>query len=81
MESRSTGGSLLRRRSGRAARCPARGGQPIPVFLFRSAGAWEYVGTYKCTVIRTDPETCRRADLKNPAREGITGVLYFKRVG
>jgi hypothetical protein len=54
---------------------------PIPVFISRSGGAWEYVGRYRCTGLSTDPEVLQREMQANPARGVIAGVLYFERVG
>ena len=62
----------------RDAKLVAAQRQAIPVFMFRGHAAWEYVGRYQCTGVRTDPDTCRRAEKDNPARGEITGVLYFK---
>jgi hypothetical protein len=54
---------------------------PIPVFVFRSDSAWEYMGRYRCTGVTTKLEVLRREMKKNPARGRIAGVLFFKRVG
>jgi hypothetical protein len=59
----------------------SRQAEPIPVFLFRSRGAWEYMGRYRCTGLATDPDLLRREMQANPARGVIAGVLYFERVG
>ena len=69
-------GPLVRR----AAELVAEQANAIPVFLFRANGAWEHVGSYQCTGLRTDVATCRRAEKANPARGEICGVLSFKRV-
>jgi hypothetical protein len=55
--------------------------EPIPVFLRRSPGAWEYRGRYRCTGFCTEPELLRDEMKANPARGEIGGVLYFERVG
>jgi len=54
---------------------------PIPVFLFNSAGAWKYRGRYRCTGITTDPDILHRKMRENPARGVICGVLHLERVG
>jgi hypothetical protein len=54
---------------------------PIPIFLFRADNAGEYVGLYRCSGYTTDPAVLRRKMEENPARGGIAGVIYFKRVG
>jgi putative zinc finger/helix-turn-helix YgiT family protein len=54
---------------------------PIPVFLFRSSGAWEYQGRYRCTGFSTEPKLLEQEMAANPARGVIAGVLYFERVG
>lgn len=52
--------------------------EPIPVFLFREAGAWEFIGLYCCSGYSTDPELLARKKRENPARDTIAGVLYFE---
>lgn len=52
--------------------------EPIPVFLYRGEGVWEYVGLYRCRGYSTDPELLRRKMRVNPVRGPITGVLYFE---
>lgn len=54
--------------------------EPIPVFLRRSNGAWEYRGLYRCTDFRTEPDLLRQEMEDNPARGKIEGVLYFELV-
>jgi hypothetical protein len=56
-------------------------GDPIPVFVFRSACEWEYRGRYRCTDLSTEPDVLEREMAANPARGTIAGVLYFERVG
>lgn len=56
--------------------------EPIPIFLFRSPGEWEYVGRYRCTGLDTKQATRKKERAKNPSRlHGVKGVLLFKRVG
>ena len=45
----------------RAAERVAAQREPIPIFVFRTDAAWEYVGRYECTGLRTDAATCSRA--------------------
>jgi len=52
---------------------------PIPIFLFRSSSAWEYVGLYRCTGATTDPTVLQKKMQENPKRGVIRGVLYFER--
>lgn len=62
----------------KSAEMVARQTEPVPVFLYRAQGAWEYVGLYRCRGRSTDPEVLRRKMRQNPARGPITGVLYFE---
>lgn len=55
-------------------------GDPIPVFLFRRHGAWEYVGLYRLGGWSTDSKLLKQKMRENPARGPIGGVLYFERV-
>jgi hypothetical protein len=59
----------------------AKQSDPIPVFLFRSKGVWEYRGHYRCTGFSTNPKWLEQEMQANPARGKIAGVLYFERVG
>lgn len=61
----------------RDAKLVAQQSDPIPVFLYRRQGAWEYVGRYICRGLSTDPATLRSAEESNPARGALTGVLHF----
>lgn len=63
------------------ARWIAKHPVPIPIFLFRSDCAWEYMGQYRCTGLTTDIDVLRREMEMNPARGHIAGVLFFERVG
>src|SRR5262245_37146083 len=62
----------------RAAEIVATQNMPIPIFLYRRDGAWEYVGDYVCTGLNTDREFCATKERENPARGKICGVLTFK---
>jgi hypothetical protein len=64
----------------RSAEILAGQDQAIPVFIFRGSAAWEYVGDYQCTGLRTESDTCRSAERRNPDRGKICGLLRFKRV-
>jgi hypothetical protein len=64
----------------RAAELAAKQRQPIPVFLFVRDGAWEYVGAYRCTGLRTDSASLRAAS-GHPELGEYQGVLRFVAVG
>ena len=64
----------------KSAEMVRRQAEPIPVFLFRDHGAWEYVGHYRCCDYRTAPKLLQRKMRENPARGPIKGVLYFEAV-
>lgn len=65
----------------RTAEMVARQPSAIPVFLRRAPSRWEYVGDYVCTRLSRDPSLLQRTLQQYPhRRNGIAGVLYFKRV-
>ena len=65
----------------RTAEVIARQRSAIPVFLRRVPGQWEYVGDYVCTKLSRDPSLLQRKLKQYPQRRnGIAGVVYFKRV-
>lgn len=64
----------------RAAELAASQSSPIPIFLFRGSAAWEYVGLYRCTALRTSHDIRQHLQRKYPERGEIAGVLSFEQV-
>jgi hypothetical protein len=56
-------------------------GEAIPVFLRRTANAWEYVGEYLCIGYTRDRRVVERKRQEHPHRGNFSGVLRFERVG
>lgn len=56
--------------------------EPIPVFLKRSGGKWEYQGRFKFKGLSQNHAVLQDANAANPKRSKgkVRAVLYFKRV-
>ena len=56
--------------------------EPIPIFVRRSSGTWEYRGHYRCVRLSTEPTLLQKKNEQNPTRAKgrVRGVLYFERV-
>ena len=65
---------------GDSAEMVSRQGTAIPIFMFRGAAQWEYIGDYVCVKLSRDEDLLRRKMREYPQRGNIAGVLYFKRV-
>jgi hypothetical protein len=56
--------------------------QPIPVFLFKGALAWEYVGNYVCVAIDRSAAAIAYGSRRVPRRNGnVCGILRFELSG
>jgi hypothetical protein len=55
-------------------------GSPIPIFIYRAAASWEYVGDYRCTALLNDANLLSQKMEEHPQRGKIKGILRFEKV-
>ena len=55
-------------------------GASVPAFVKRGVNAWEYLGHYRATAIRTDSASIRR-HASNRDLKSVSGVLFLEAVG